>query len=200
MSFVLSKVRVTVTWQFLALITFMLSLQKPNVLFAVLFSLCHEIGHLICLVLVGNKPKSVSFELTGINICRNESVAVSLKNEMLVSFGGPLVNLIFFAVFSIAYSQTKTENYFNIASVNLILGVFNLLPIKSLDGGKILYYFISNVFSFKTAKIILNFTSVIFILLILIYGIYTLYVTEYNFTILIISIMLTLSMFSKEEC
>ncbi len=193
-------VTVKVTWQFLALLTFMLSLNAGNVLYALFFSLLHEFGHLLVLCAVSNKPKSVTFELSGINICRNTETRVSLKQEILVSLGGPIINLILFAIFSLLFMQTTKTEMLNIASVNLILGVFNLLPIKSLDGGKILYYFLSSVFSYKVAKFVLTITSVAFIFLMLFYGVYVLYITKYNFTMLIIALLLSLSMFSEEEC
>ena len=193
-------VPVKITWQFLALITFMLSLKTHNVLFVVVFSALHEFGHILGLFIIGNKPKYIALELTGINICRNDKTEISLMKEIIVSVFGPLVNFLFFSIFAIIYSQNQSINMLDIASVNLILGVFNLLPVKGLDGGKILYYFISKMFSFKLAKCALKFSSILFILAMIIYGIFVLYITKYNFTMLIIALMLSLSMFSKEEC
>lgn len=193
-------ITVSVKWQFLALITFMLSLKAGNVLYALVFSLFHEIGHLVCLAAVGNKPQSVTFELTGMNICRNENVKISLKKEMLVSFGGPFANFILFSLFLLLFLQTESSAFQNAASVNLILAVFNLLPVKTLDGGKILYFFLAESLSYRIAKTVLSFSSVIFILLMIFYGFYTLYITKYNFTMLIIALMLSLSLFSNAEC
>lgn len=200
MKFKIKQVSVNVTWHFLALITFMLSLQTDNVLYAVLFSLFHEIGHLSAMLAVGNKPQSVSFELTGINIKRAEEVCVSLTQEIIIALAGPFFNLILFLFFVLIYCRNGSSKAFNTASVNLILMTFNLLPVKGLDGGKVLYYSVSQLFSYKSARIILAVSSVIFILLMFSYGAYVLCVTRYNFTMLIIALMLSLSMFSKEEC
>ncbi len=200
MTFRIKQVSVSITWHFLALITFMLSLRSENVLYAVLFSLFHETGHLAAMTALGNAPQSVAFELTGINIKRIEQTGVSLTQEIIIALAGPFFNLILFLLFVLIYSQNGSAKAFNAASVNLIFMIFNLLPVKGLDGGKVLYYSVSQLFSYKSAKIFLALSSVIFILLMFSYGAYVLYVTRYNFTMLIIALMLSLSMFSKEEC
>lgn len=178
----------------------MLSLQTDNVLYAVLFSLFHETGHLAAMTALGNAPQSVAFELTGINIKRTEQTGVSLIREIIIALAGPFFNLIMFLLFVLLYSQSGSSKALNAASVNLILMTFNLLPVKGLDGGKVLYYFISKLVSYQIAKAILTVSSIIFILLMFSYGTYVLCVTRYNFTMLIIALMLSLSMFSKEEC
>lgn len=200
MQFKFCGVPVCVTWHFLALITFMLSLHTENVMYAVLFSLLHEMGHITAMTALGNAPLSVKLELTGININRRQEMGISLFREIIVALAGPFSNLILFVFLMLIYLQNGSEKCFNAACVNLILMTFNLLPVKGLDGGKALYFLISKIFNFKTAKAVLVCTSVVFILLLLFYGGYVLFVTRRNFTMLIIALMLILTMFSKEEC
>lgn len=200
MRFKIRGVPVCVTWRFLALITFMLSLHTENVLYAVLFSLFHETGHIAAMTALGNAPLSVSLELTGINIRRRQETGISLVREIIIAFAGPFANLILFVFLMLIYLQNGNIKCFNASCVNLILMTFNLLPIKGLDGGKVLYYFISKFFSFKAANIILLCSSAVFISLLFLYGGYLLLTTRRNFTMLIIALMLSLSMFSKEEC
>lgn len=200
MRFKVCGVPVCVTWHFLALITFMLSLHTENVLYAVVFSLLHETGHIAAMTALGNAPLSVSLELTGINIGRRQETGISLIREIIIALAGPFANLILFVFLMLIYLQNGSVKCFNASCVNLILMTFNLLPVKGLDGGKVLYYFVSKFFSFKTANIILRCSSAVFILFMLLYGGYLLYITRSNFTMLIIALMLTLTMFSKEEC
>lgn len=200
MRFKVCGVPVCVTWHFLALITFMLSLHTENVLYAVLFSLFHEVGHIAAMTALGNAPLSVSLELTGINIRRRQETGISLIQEIIIALAGPFVNLILFVFLILIYLQNGNIKCFNASCVNLILMTFNLLPIKGLDGGKVIYYLISKTFDFKIAKTVLICTSVIFICLLIFYGGYLLLTTRRNFTMLIIALMLSLSVFSKEEC
>lgn len=200
MIFRIKGVEVSFRWHFLTIVTFMLSLRASNVLYAVVFSLLHEIGHLAAMASAGVFPESISFEFTGINIKRKEMTNVSLQKEIIISFAGPFVNLILFLALLIAFLQSKNVKMLNMASVNLILMAFNLLPVKSLDGGKIIYYTLWKTVSHRFASALLKASSCIFIFLLIIYGVYVFYTTKYNFTILIISLMLALSMFSSSEC
>ena len=84
MIFNIFGIKVDITFLFVAFIAFVLSLKLPsNLLITVVSSLIHECGHLIMMLLLGNKPKKVKFELTGINIIRNQEIRVSNKNEIL---------------------------------------------------------------------------------------------------------------------
>jgi Zn-dependent protease len=65
--------------------------------------------------------------------------------EALTSLAGPLANLMLILVFSIVYKVLPIkESLFaafvlNIMIVNIVLMVFNLIPIPPLDGSKVLY-------------------------------------------------------------
>mgnify|MGYP003311356176 CR=1 FL=1 len=93
MTFNIRGVKIEITFLFIAFITFIISLKVPaNVLITVVSSLLHEIGHLSVMFVVGNKPKTVKFEMVGMNIVRQERASISTRKEIAVSLGGPLVN------------------------------------------------------------------------------------------------------------
>jgi membrane-associated protease RseP (regulator of RpoE activity) len=87
----------------------------------------------------------------------------------------------------------------NFACINLILFTFNLLPIKRLDGGMALYFWLSQKINTDVCRKILNFLSCFFIGLIYLWGIYVFVSSQYNLSVLIVAIFLTLSMFSPNE-
>ena len=106
---------------------------------------------LICLMLLGfgwGKPVQIN--------PRNFDGKYSIsKAEAIVAAAGPIMNfilafvfLIIYAIFSIAVTTiTTTTNVISsilisIISVNLGLGVFNLIPIYPLDGAKVLNHFL----------------------------------------------------------
>lgn len=71
--------------------------------------------------------------------------------EALVAFAGPLVNIIFVAIFTtILHTVTLSAEYIQVIYViiltNLVLALFNLMPIPPLDGSKILFAFIPQKF------------------------------------------------------
>lgn len=193
-------VKVEITFWFVALITFIISLNAPsNVLVTVFSSILHETGHLLIMTSVGNKPQAIRFEITGMNIIRQPDLKISTKNEIFIALGGPLINLICFLISVVILCIYENENILTFGCINLILMIFNLLPINKLDGGLALYYILSQKFDNLTCTKILKITSVFFIALIYVWGIYAFVSSKYNISLIIIAIFLTLSMFSCNE-
>lgn len=200
MKFRLFGIDFEITFLFTALIAFVIAINSPfNVLATILSSLLHETGHLVVMCSLNNYPQCVRLEFTGMNIKRQPSVKISTKNEIFIAFGGPLINAVVLLVSCVLLCFFESEKILTIACVNLILMTFNLLPVKRLDGGMALYFLLTKKFNTDICSKILIITSIIFIFLIYIWGIYVFVSTNYNITVLIIAIFLTLSMFSSNE-
>ena len=193
-------IKVEITFLFVAFISFVISLDAPsNVLITILSSMLHETGHLFTMISLGNKPKKIRFELTGINIIRNQEIVISTKNEILISLGGPLINALMTVVSCIVLVFYNNEKVLAFACINLILMTFNLLPVKKLDGGGILYFLLSTKFDFMLCSKVLNVTSLCFISLIFAWGIYIFVASSYNFSLIIIAVFLFISYFNDNE-
>lgn len=94
--------------------------------------LCHEVGHLIVLFLQGNFPGVITFCGGGIRIsgCKHETSVLALSAGCLVNFA---------IAGSIAlFSQGTSIFTLLFLCANIIVGIYNLLPLKSLDGGQLL--------------------------------------------------------------
>lgn len=200
MIFNISGVKVEITFWFVAFITFIISLNVPsNVLATIFSSLLHETGHLLIMTSVGNKPQAVRFEITGMNIVRQPDLKISTKNEILIALGGPLINLICFLLSVLILCVYNNENILIFGCINLILMIFNLLPIKKLDGGMALFYALSQKYDNVTCSKIVKSTSFIFIILIYLWGFYVFVSSKYNISLIIIAIFLTLSMLGNND-
>lgn len=200
MKFRFNEIDFEITFLFVALITFIITMNAPaNVIITIASSLLHETGHLLTMLAVGNKPQAVCLEVTGINIKRAQSIKISTKNELAIALGGPLANAVMFIICSFAICFYQSEILLTVACINLILMTFNLLPVKRLDGGMALYFLLSRKFDAEICSKILKITSIIFIALIYVWGIYVFVSSKYNFSVLIIAIFLTLSMFGGNE-
>jgi len=64
-------------------------------------------------------------------------------DQLFVALAGPGANLILAILLALLYRLLPTPLLLAIISVNLILMVFNLLPIPPLDGSKVLHIFMS---------------------------------------------------------
>ena len=160
--------------------------KSYNAVLGIIFSCVHEIGHIGILLLKQVKLKEISFGLINIDIM-NEDLQVKPENQILVFLGGPLINLILSFIFAIIC--VVSPNYiFKIMSLqNLILGFINLLPIKTLDGGKILYVLLSQCIELNKAETITNLISIIFLIPLCILGFIIFVKSKYNFSLLILA-------------
>ena len=78
------------------------------------------------------------------------------RGEMLVAAAGPLSNLLIAVIFGLFIRISLSEGFITapllhiatlIVVINLVLTIFNLVPIPPLDGSKILFPFLSSRFS-----------------------------------------------------
>ena len=87
----------------------------------------HELGHLLSVFLLRGRVTTVHLRFAD---CLIVTEGLGYRQEAVTAFAGPAVNLL---CFFLLRSSTR------FAFVSLLLGLFNLLPILPLDGGRILH-------------------------------------------------------------
>lgn len=128
------------------------------------FCIVHELGHILLGFILKMKPERLTIIPCGLTIsfkANIEDVNVKIKNgnllevkKIFVSLAGPLVSLtlaIIYLYFEPLYISKQDAIYSNI----LIL-LFNLMPIYPLDGGRILKGILHMEYGDKQAKFIIN--------------------------------------------
>lgn len=97
-----------------------------------LLCLAHESGHIIAACAAGLPPESITFYVGGIRMSlENGTGSKGLAREILILSAGCAVNL-FLAPVLYLWGMRLT------AMMSLGLGLFNLLPFSSLDGGRLI--------------------------------------------------------------
>lgn len=124
-----------------------------TIIFVLLIFICvilHEFGHALTAQRYGIQTKDIILLPIG-GLARLEKLPEDPKQELKVALAGPLVNIALFLLLSIVVSLTgfdlslleeaKLDGnsiWLFLASANLFLALFNLLPAFPMDGGRVL--------------------------------------------------------------
>lgn len=121
--------RVEVTAGFLLVVALANFLDGQGLVpLALLACLCHELGHYIAICLLGGRVRRV--RLTAVGAVMSLERGMSYLGELLAALAGPGANLLLAALLC------RWEVMALFAGMNLMLGLFNLLPVGRLDGGR----------------------------------------------------------------
>lgn len=177
-------VEISFQFYYFALLTIVLIFDKSGGIFCCFFSsFFHEIGHLLAILVLKQKVDRIEFSLFDIKIKSN--YYVSFSKELIITLSGVAFNFILFLFF------IRTIKLFALA--NLFIGIFNLLPVSTLDGGQAINIILNKFISEEKSVIILNILTVIFAIPIFTLGIIVLFNTGYNFSFLLLGVYLFLT-------
>lgn len=139
--FILMMLLSALTGYFIELIT----------LFGVVF--IHELGHVAAARGFGWRIREVQLLPFGGVAVTEESGNVPAREELAVALAGPLQNawLIGFALLMKSVGAHAPEWWDYLIKANLLIGLFNMLPVLPLDGGKVLLALLSYVTSYHKA-------------------------------------------------
>lgn len=98
--------------------------------------LLHEMGHVAVAQHFGIGTRSITLHLLG-GLASIEKEPEDPVEEICIALAGPAVNIVLlFASMPFLYMQVPGS--FEFAFINLIMGVFNLVPAYPMDGGRVL--------------------------------------------------------------
>ncbi len=167
MKFKLFGTEIYLSFLFLAFLTVMLATDKTGFMLPTLFAvLMHECGHLFIMWVLDCSPKRIKLIPASVQIVN--SFSKGYKNDILIALSGPCVNLLFFGVLYYNYLCFKNEFTLYFALLNLLIGVFNLLPVKGLDGGTVLFSCLCRLTDVNKAVLIVRLITVIVALAVII--------------------------------
>lgn len=99
-----------------------------------LSALAHELGHIFALKHFGYRVRRVDVLPFGAVIAVPEGLPYYC--ELVIALAGPAVSLLSALLGALLFAVTKTPYAMYFLLINAVLGIFNLLPISKLDGGK----------------------------------------------------------------
>jgi Zn-dependent protease/CBS domain-containing protein len=105
--------------------------------------LVHELAHSLYALHRGGRVREITLLMIG-GVSQIEQLPKSARHEAVMALVGPLASLVLGAVLYLLYRAAGEASFnvrfalFHLGTLNLFLGVFNLLPAFPMDGGRIL--------------------------------------------------------------
>lgn len=158
---------------FLFIILFYFTKQIDIYALIMIFAIIHEMGHLLMGILLKMKPNKLEIMPFGVTVSfklkpKDYNVKIKKANllelkKIIVAMAGPMTNVIIAIItynLKIDYQIKNTIIYSNILII-----IFNLLPIYPLDGGRILSSILHIFYGKKIAEKSINKISIIVVLM-----------------------------------
>ena len=159
-------------------------------------ALLHESAHIASYISFHASVLSIEVLPFGISASIGKSSELSCTAEIISSLSGPLMNLgLAFFFMLLPESFIYGSEYF--IYCNFAFFVVNILPVIPLDGGRILYFSLLRKYKFEAVSITVKVISIFVSLIILLSGIYILFVTGLNMSVLLIGVYLLIYIFTS---
>lgn len=143
-----ARIAVSPGFILLAAVLFYLDDGSGIAIWAAAAAFCHEVGHVVAAMLFGGRVEALTLSVVGAELRICYPVMLTYGKECLVALAGPAVNLL------LGIPLLCAEAYLP-AMITLGLGVFNLLPVLPLDGGRVLYDLVADHFGLDRAECVL---------------------------------------------
>jgi len=189
MKFKLFGVNFYISVLFCVLLTFLLIVDVTGFMSMSLFAvLTHELGHLIMMHKLSCCPRQVSLTTYGVGI--TGPCVASKQDEIKIAMSGPIANFVITVLLIALHFFNLDEMCLVAAVIQTIVGVVNLLPVRGLDGGTVLFDILSMSISESKSNLVMTIISLFVAVGMTALGVTLLFIGQANPSLLLLGIYL----------
>lgn len=188
-----NRTKISVSPGFLLLIAMLFYLDEGiGILpWGILAALLHELGHILAARISGGRVDAITFNITGAELRLSYAGGLSYGRENMIALAGPAANLL-------AGVPALCFGGYLFAITSFGLGLFNLVPILPLDGGRVLSNLISERIGILASEKALSVSAGISIGILVGFGVIAA-VHYANITLLILALWLFIGSIRKKS-
>lgn len=189
MKFSFLGTKIYISFFFMAAITIMLATDRTGYMLPTLFAVViHEAAHLFIMWVLDCAPVSVRLIPSSVQI--NKRFSFSQNNDILIAAAGPVANLLLCGCLYFNYAAFGNLTVLYYSLLNLIIGCFNLLPVRGLDGGTIIYNVILKFKGQEKAALIMQIITLILAVAVIFVAVTLTFRQKFNISVYIVGIYL----------
>ncbi len=167
------------------------------ILMSLVSTTIHEVGHLVFICIYRGKPQKIGVYFFEVKISSDDNESTWFQ-DLLITFAGIAANGVAAVVALSVNMAVSCGLLMDFFWCNVAIGLLNAFPFVSFDGGQLLLMVLSVFVQEKSALKIVNVASVVLFFPLVLAGIYILFNTRNNFSLLFVSVYLLSIFISKE--
>ncbi|MGN0612097.1 MAG: site-2 protease family protein [Ruminiclostridium sp.] len=146
------KLNLKFNFSFFAVIAFLIFADTSGMaVLSLTACILHEVGHLLAMALCGIYPDKITFYGGGIAIDKLGMEQISDGRRLFILSAGCTVNFLISSIYLFAPENEMIQVF---SAVNLLIGIFNALPIGYFDGARILQILLVRIMRPSAATIV----------------------------------------------
>ena len=178
-----------ISFLFCAVVCFMLVVDRTGLVIPTLFAVfIHESGHLLAMWAADCQPRAIRLIPTSVQVVRGFSP--KKHGEVAITICGPVANIVIFGVLIANYFIFENQQSLTFSLLNLVIAIFNLLPVSGLDGGTLLTISLSHFTDIYKAESIVRIITVVFAFVAFLLGVYLWVSGTVNISVFIVAVYL----------
>lgn len=165
-------------------------IEEMLILLAII--MIHELSHGLMAMFLGIKIQEIQILPFGGVVKLDNTLSFTIGEEIFISAAGPISNMVLSATvfFLQEHFGWESSGFHFIIFSSLAIGIFNLIPVLPLDGGRIFRSALSYLLGYKKATNVVTIISKLFAILLIALNIYLFSLGSYNFTFILVGIFI----------